>query len=728
MKAATAMIGTLLSSLLVVSSTSAQQPFGSVRGLVRAADGSPAADAELRLLGTTRRASSGVDGAYRFDGLRPGSYVVEAVSERHGSAVATVAVAAGAEAIVDISLSLEVHREEMVVTASPDPRGAAELAQPAAELGGVELLALIRPTLGDTVATLPGVNQSFFGAGASRPVIRGIGGDRVRVLEDGIGTGDASTTSPDHAVAFDPLSAAEVEVVRGPATLLYGSSAVGGVVNMITDAVPSAAPGEPITGTVTLGWGSAADALAGSMELAGGERRVAWRLGAFRREEDDYRSGAGTVRNSFVDSDGGGAGASYLSDHGFFGASYSRFDSDYGNPGEPDAPVAIAMGQERWGVSGEWRPEGERLRGLKLRAGGSDYAHRELDGGEVATRFSNRSEEARVEMLHGSWGPIAGALGVQASRRDFSALGEEAFVPPSETETLAAFAFEEAVAGPLRLQFGLRYETSDLRALPESGAIDRSFDGVSGSLGAVWTAAPAWSVAASLARSVKLPNAEELFSNGPHVATLSFEIGDPDLDAEESLGLDLTARKRLGRLTGEISLFANRFEGYIFEELTGEVEDDLRVARFVQRDAEFRGAELLGHFELLHAEPRHLELEFGADFVRAELRRTGEPLPRIPAARALLGLRYRGARWNAGVEARRVEEQDRVAEDETPTAGHTLLNVSLGWRFFAADTVHDLVLAGTNLTDQEARNHVSFLKDVALLPGRDLRVTYRVAF
>ncbi len=326
---------------------------------------------------------------------------------------------------------------------------------------------------------------------------------------------------------------------------------------------------------------------------------------------------------------------------------------------------------------------------------------------------------------------------MQATHRDFAAIGEEAFVPPNQTDSWAVFAFEELERGKWRLQAGGRFESQDVSArdsVREGQRVERSFDGVSGSLGGVWQhpGSEGYSVGLSVARSTKLPNAEELFSNGPHLATRAFELGNPDLGKETSLGVDLTLRKATGRLSGEITFFQNRFDDYIFEQETGLEEDGLAVFQFVQRDAEFRGAELDGVFQLYHTEPAHVDLEFGADFVRAELRgsggESGEPLPRIPAKRYRLGVHYVGEKINGLVEAQRVAEQDRTAALETSTEGYTLVNASVGYRFFTERVVYDLLLRGTNLTDEEARSHTSFLKDVAPLPGRDVSLALRVTF
>lgn len=716
---------------------------------VLADDGAPAAGANVRLVGTPRHAVTGADGDCRFEDLPPGRYVVSAQSARFGEAVLTLDLGAGQNLAMDLRVDLSVHSEEISVTAAAEPRALDELVSPVSVLADRDLLVAARPTLGETLASEPGVTHTFFGAGASRPVIRGLGGDRIRVLESGLGTGDASTTSPDHAVTFDPLSADEVEVVRGPATLLYGSSAIGGVVNLIDRTVPSFVPEEPVTGSVTLQGGTAAEGAAGSIVLSGGGSRFAWHLEGYRRDDGDYSSGDGEVPNSFVEGEGGNVGASWVGADGYLGAGYGHFESDYGNPGEPEAPVTIDMESDRWDLSGSLQRAIGPFRSVDLRVGGTDYQHRELEGEETGTLFLNDSLEGRVELAHRPLGPLAGTLGVQYGSRDFSAIGEEAFVPPTETESLALFLLEEAGGERLRVQFGARYEAQENRADPfpdrdggeSADPPDRDFSGLSGSVGLLWNPGEVWGVALSLARSVKLPNAEELYSDGPHIATGAYEIGDPNLDEEVSLGADLALRKRSGRLTGRLTLFVNRFDGFIFESFTdefvggdeegeggGEEEEPLRVVRFEQRDADFRGAELDAHFELLHRHPHHLELEAQADYVRAEDRTTGDPLPRIPPLRWGLGLRYSGERWIGNVRWQRVEEQDRISDFETPTPGYDTLTASVGYRFFAGRTVHDLILTGSNLTDELAYNHVSFLKDVAPLPGRDVRLTYRMSF
>jgi iron complex outermembrane recepter protein len=737
---------------------------GSIAGRVVTSAGQPVTDAEVRLVDLRRRVRVGEDGSFRFDDVRPGERLVEAVSPQYGSAVARVTVPEGGAAEAVLTLDLAVHREEIVVTASPDARGQGEIAQPTSVLSGEELQRRLQPTLGETLDQEPGVSSTYFGPGASRPVVRGLGGDRVRILQGGLGAGDASSTSPDHAVSVDPLAAERIEVLRGPATLLYGSSAVGGVVNVIDNRIPDSVPSQKVSGTVELRGGTVAEELSGAASLNGGQGRFAWHLDALKRETDDYEIPGfaesralraaeegegdpeeevrGTLENSATETEAGSLGFSYVTDAGFLGVSAGVHDTLYGIPGghheeegegpegeeEEEAPVRIDLEQRRYDLRGGLTRPFLVFRGANLRLGVAEYEHVELEGAEVGTRFLNDSWEGRLELLQRPFGLLSGSVGLQASTRDFEAIGEEAFVPPTVTDSWALFTLQEVERGDWRWQLGGRYERQDVTAEIE-GENDRSFSGFSGSLGAVWAPdARGWALGLSVARSVKLPNAEELFSNGPHIATNAFEIGDPDLDREVSLGVDATLRKTSGPFTGELTLFANRFDDFIYEQPTPDEEDGLPVFRYVQRDAEFYGAELTGVLELFHAEPHHVDLELGADLVRAELSDTGEPLPRIPPASYRLGVHYHGERLTGLVEAQRAEEQRRTAELETPTDGHTFLNASVGYRIFTEKAVYDLMLRGRNLTDEEGRNHVSFLKERVPLPGRDVSLAVRVTF
>ena len=735
---------------------------GSIEGRVVAdATGAALAGTVVTLVDLRRRSEVGDDGTFRFERLPAGSYLLRAEGVA-GRGVARADVTAGAVTNVDLVIDLAVS-DEVVVSAGPEARSRLEVARPASVVAGEELDLRLQPTLGETLAEQPGVTSTYFGPGASRPVIRGLGGDRIRTLSGGIGSADASNTSPDHAVAIDPLSAERIEILRGPATLLYGSSAVGGVVNLLDSRIPDFVPEQPVSGQVEVLGGSVSDERSGAVSLSGGAGRFAWHADYSHRETDDYEipghaevnAGAdeehgdepfGLLENSALETESGAVGFSWVTERGFLGVSVSGFDTLYGVPGhgheeageehggeeEGEEAVRIDLDQQRVDLRGELFTDSPLFRGVKVRFGVADYEHVELEGDEVGTRFTNDSWEGRVELVQRKRGRLSGSLGLQASSTDFSAIGEEAFVPPSVTDSWALFAFEEIDAGALSWQFGLRWENQDVD--PEGDLPSRSFDGISGSAGAVWRFAEGYSLTASLSRTERLPTATELFADGPHVATRAFEIGNPELSPEESVGLDLSLKGAGERVSGSFNLFWNDFDGFIYESFTGDLEDGLDVLRFVQRDAEFRGAELAALVRLAEVgDPLspggggHLDLDLRADYVRAELA-DGTPLPRIPPIRLGAGLSYHQGPWRALAEVRWADSQDRLAANETPTDDYTLVNASLSYRFFAGPTVTDLILRGTNLGDEEARNHVSFLKDQVPLPGRDLSLIVRVAF
>ena len=703
-----------------------------VEGKVADAQGRPVADAEVLLVELRRRTRSTAEGTFAFEGVPPGTYLLEAVSPRAGSAVSSVVVRPGEPASVELTLDVQVHREQVVVSASAEPRGLSEVSQPVTVLSANDLAVRSQPTLGQTLAQEPGVTSTYFAPGASRPVIRGMGGDRIRVLDEGIGVGDASNVSEDHAVAGEPLGADRIEIVRGPATLMYGGNAIGGVVNVLHGRIPDHRPDRALTGTFDARYGSVSEERAGAAELGGGiGSHVAWHLAGVRRETDDTSTPLGDLVNSDQESTSGSAGASWIAQNGFVGLSFGRFETNYGIP-NPDEPIRIDLEQNRWDAQAEWNSSLGFLRGARLRFGMTDYEHAELeDTGEVGTRFLNDSWEGRVELPHREVAGLRGAFGVQAGERDLEAIGEEAFVPPTNTETQAAFVFEEFGSERITVQLGARYENQDATAddplLPE-----RSFDGVSGAAGLIWKWADTWSLAASLASTTRFPTAEELYANGPHLATFQFEVGDPDLQEEQGLGLDLSLRRTEGRFHGQLNVFQDDFDDFIFLQPTGnDIDLDGELIpefRYVQTEARFRGAELLVDFELLHAEPHHLELLVKADTVRAEDRTNDTPLPRIPPYRFGLGLHYQATRLWARLEGTRVAEQDRVAPNETPTEDYTMLDAVVGYRIVTEKLVHDLLLRGTNLTDETARNHLSTLKEFVVLPGRDVSLGYKLTF
>ncbi len=761
----------VFSLFLLLGDASLSQETGSISGQLVTEDESPVIDATVTLVELRQKTAVDAEGRFRFDNLPAGQYLLQAESARHGKQVERVDVLADETLEVTILMGAHHHSDEIVVTGAGDLRQQLELAHPVTVLSGEVLELRVQPTLGDTLSQEAGINQTWFAPGASRPIIRGLGGDRVRMLQGGLSTGDVSSTSPDHAVGVDPGTTQQIEVLRGPSTLLYGSTAIGGVVNVIDSSIPVVQPSESITGSFAARGGSVADERYGQFNLGGGFGKWAWHADGAIRETDDYSIPTdynpetfadaldsedeetseaheegedfepGTLANSDLETRSAAVGLTWFGQKGLLGLSASGFDTNYGVPGhehhggeteeeglgEEEADVRIDLERRRLDLKGEITQPFSIFRGFKARLGVIDYEHMELEGSEIGTQFLKDTFEGRFEFVQKPRGRWSGAFGLQILDDDLEAIGEEAFLPPSATRTLGLFAFEELSVGDLSWQFGGRIESFD-NSTSVDELPDRSFTPVSLSVGLVWALTKDWSLGASLARSQKAPNTSELYSDGAHAATQTFEIGDPDLDIETSLGFDVSIRRGSGPLHGELTLFVNRFDEFIYQRITGAEIDGLTVLQYTQGDAEFRGGELEVEYDLWERSHSHLDLKLTSDYVRAELSETGEALPFIPPFRIGGGLHYGSLSWHAAGEIRWVDGQDRVAELELPTPSYTMVNASVGYRFYLRSSFIDLMLRGTNMTDELAFNASSVQKFQRPMPGRDVSLTVRLSF
>jgi len=658
--------------------------------------------------------------------------------------------------------------EAMVVSAGPDAKSAFDLAQGTSVLVSDQLRRSVMTTLGDTLATTPGVNATYYGPGSSRPVIRGLGGDRVRMLDNGVGSLDASSVSPDHNVSVEPLLVDRIEVLRGPATLLYGNSAVGGVVNVIDNRIPAVAPGHPLGGRTEFRYDSAANERTGILAVTAGGPAGAIQVNGLRTESDDVTipgyadlanpADKGKLVNSAVSTRSFSAGGTRFGDSGSLGMAVSEYATVYGVPvGEP---IAIDMRQRRADLRAELSRAVGPFKSAKFRLGLANYRHAEVDTttGLANTTFRNKAYEARLELAQQDAGDLTGTVGLQSSRSDFSAEGAEVVTPPTLTHNHALFVLESFQARPdLTLQFGGRYEFQGIKlgevdpllpAYPGYSATTgekRSSGGISLSAGAVYYPAPEYSLGFSLAYTQRLPVAQEVFSNGPHGGTGAYEVGSTGLGKETSLGLDLTLRKRAGFVTGSAGVFLNRIQDFIFEQkdTTRYFDEDtgaflpypeppgaafLPIYQFVAKDALFYGGEAELAFHLVDSETHHLHLDLTGDYVRARQTTDDEPLPRIPPLRAGAALRYDSGPWNAGLSLRHSFRQDQVAPGETETAGYTLLAADVSYRLTRSRMEWEFFARGANLTDADARVSTSFLKDIAPLPGRSLTLGLRLTF
>lgn len=685
--------------------------------------------------------------------------------------------------------------DRIVVKSTPLSRTAEDLTRPVEVLAGERLDAAKATSLGETVNKLPGVQSSFFGPSVGRPVIRGMEGARVQVLSNGLGTGDVSTVSADHAVSVEPFLADQVEVLKGPSTLLYGSGAIGGAVNVVDGRIPEQAPIAPFSGraearlsqvnrgsTVMLRTDGAAldDRLLVHFDVLHretGDTRIPGfpESAALLAEEGETPDPAtkGTLPGSAVRTHSGALGISWVGARGFIGIGSALFDTRYGIPGHAheghehedaadedhdahgagaEEGVRIALDQRRHELRAGLDDIGW-LKSLRFKLARTDYTHSEFEDGTVGTVFDNRSTDGRLELAHQPVAGWNGAFGLQTARRDFGAVGEEAFVPGSRSRDTGLFWLGERAFGPLTVELGARHDRNSIAVDAASGLPDRDFRTTSLSAAARWNISEAFHLSLGLDRAQRPPTPEELYSSGLHVATRSFEFGRADLGVETATGIELGLHWHAGPVRLQGSVYRVGYRDYIYLAPTDLAEDGIPVRAWAQEDARFTGAEASIDWDMLDNASGLWTLHAFGDVVRGDLRGSGSrtvllrfehedmvheetatllsggPLPRIAPARIGAELLWRGDAWRASLGAVRVMRQDRVAQNESPTAGYLLVDAHLAWhRDTAAGHAWEVFLDGRNLLDREARVHTSFLKDLAPLPGRGIDIGLRLFF
>ena len=650
---------------------------------------------------------------------------------------------------------------------------------------GIELQRSLEGQIGEVLTRIPGVSATSFSPGASRPVLRGMQGERVRVLVDGIGSIDASNTSADHAVTIDPLTADRIEVLRGPAVLLYGSSAIGGAVNVIDKRIPLRVPDEPVHVDAFAALDTAYDLREGGASLdVPLTSRLALHLdGSYRRTDDvdiggyalaaplradlladaaeeeeeghldeaeELREAAGqrgVLPNSATETTSLGAGLAWIGRGASLGFSAGYYDTSYGVPMRPGAghghgeeegeegeeeegeehgeeAVTIGLEQFRADMRGSLDLGGGFFEELTTRWGYSDYTHTEFEGDEVGTTFDVEGIEGRVELIQRERGGWRGSIGAQYMERDFSAVGAEAFVPPNKTAQVSLFTLQELDFDPFEVEFGGRYENTAVEAT--TLGLERDFDTVSGAVGLAYTTPAGIRFGVNGSRSQRAPSAEELFASGPHVATQQFELGHPDLGVESAWGLEAYARASLGRTELSLAVFQTWFDDFIYLQDTGASEDGLPVFRYFQDDARYFGVEAEASFPLWRGNGTTLVGDVQGDYIRATLA-DGSPVPRIPPLSLLGGLELQAERWDVRAEAQWFAEQDRIAAFETPTDGFTHVNLSLAWKPLRGDDNLTVLLQANNLFDVVGRRHASFTKDFVPLAGRNVKLSVRLS-
>ena len=673
----------------------------------------------------------------------------------------------------------DVHgaRGPDIIVTAPFERERFALPTAVGVLEGEALTREVRGTIGETLARQPGVTATFFGPNASRPILRGFDGERVRILTDGIGSFDVSNTSVDHAVAINPLNATRIEVIRGPASLLYGSGAIGGVVNVTDRRIAREIPEEfaHIDAIGTLASVNDERSISGSIDVPLGKSGLVVHADGSYLKTGDYRAGGyvfsrdvreqaeaiggefaeesekrGRVDNSDAETWEVAGGLSWIGERGNMGISVSRLESNYGIPPTLDLDGDEDEESEEEGISREMGGKGgEEIRldmrqtrldaraevivgsgfldSVKFRFGWADYVHDEVEpNGEIGTTFTSDALEARVEAVQTERDGWKGATGAQILSRRFEAAGEEAYIPLNQTDQLGLFTLQSFDFGGYGFEVGARYEHTNVGSAPLG--IRRSFDAFSGSVGGSVALGEAFRLSGSVAYTERAPAAEELFANGAHAATGAFEIGNPDFDKERSLGFEAVLRGRGESWRLEVSGFFNRFYDFIYLAPTGQEEDDLPVFLYTQGDSRFWGFEVEGAVTVARFGDTAIDVTGLADYVKADLLGGQGSVPRIPSLRFIGGVEANGGAFGGRLEVEHVTRQDQVATFETETPAYTLVNASAAWRPFGDEIPTALILSVNNIFDVDARRHTSFLKDFAPLPGRDVRLTARFSF
>ena len=783
-------------ALLLASPSALAQ---TLSGTVTNAAGKPLANATVEIEALKRVTSTNELGEFTFSNVKEGDYTLHifasGFAHLHEHAQVQSDNAEGANFVLARS-AIEV----IDVHATPMHLSVMESATPVSVLSGETLRRQQAATLGDTLEKLPGVQSNFHGNVASTPIIRGLSGPRVLITQNGLDVSDVSRVGPDHAVASEASTAKQIEVLRGPATLFFGSGAIGGVVNVVDQRVPTSTEtrGEFVLETQTVN-----DQKLGTFNVTTGVDNIAFYADGFYRDSNDYETpvapdiddpdGAHVVENSNEESNGFTLGTSYLFDQGYVGVAVERFEREYGVPGHShggDTSVFADLEQTKYQLLGEYNFTNDFLQSVHFRAGYTDYEHAEVEGGLVGTTFSNETEELRVELLHKPMAGWRGGISLHYKGSDVFAQGEEAFTPPSEMEMFAVALMEERHFGDFLVQLGARAESVTLDAssvlLPELDAhehddehdhdehahdehegsefvrqfaVDQEFTPISLSAGVVYTINESYNVGVSLSRSERAPSASELLSFGPHIGTRTYEIGalfdlseegefvlsQTAIDLETANNIDLTFRKTQGDVGFVFNAFYNQVDNYYFQEETGlfaesghdhdhgeeghgeeghdEHSDELPVYLFGSADAILHGFEL----QVAWQTTDNLKLDFFADYVKARLK-DGGALPRTSPMRVGSHVAYTLDNIRADLDITYFAKQDDISTLETETDGYTLVDASITYDIPLGDIDLSVYLSGENLTDEEARVHTSFLKDIAPRPGRNFAFGVRGYF
>ncbi len=762
---------TLLMAVIFFTTTTQAQTLdsGDLNGIITDAQQQLVQNATIRIHGKNLSTHSNQHGEFSFAAMQYGHYKVD-VEVSNSQHYNTTVHHQGDVIVINID---NLQLDDLVVSANPLEHNQLKMTTPVAILSEEDLVMDRGLSIDQTLGQITGVNSGSFGVGAGQIVIRGQQGPRVTVLNNNVTNQDAASVSPDHWISTEPLLAKQIEVLKGPATLLYGGGAVGGVVNVVDDVIPTTVIDGFNGGIEGRLSDSAVGERAGVISVNGAltEDFMA-HVSYFNSQTDDYQipghaesavlhqaaghaddsqgaheEGIGLVENSAIKADGFNFGISRVSDRGYLGVSFSDFNRNYGIPGhdhgdedhEADEAehdeahvVRIDLDKSVFNIKGLHQfDEANFISQLRTHYSNTDYQHIELEGTEVGTVFDNQADEFRLELTHGTIGGFEGVWGLQWTNRDFSAIGVEAYILPSTTQISSVFLIEERDFDRWHAEFGFRYDEQSVDTQNFSTINDSA---LSLSLGATFDLDEHWTLPINLTSAQRLPTAEEYFSNQgggneliAHLATNAIEIGNPDLQQETANNFDVGLKYRNAGFSFNLAVYYNQIDDYIYLRDSGTVEDGTRVFMYTQQNATFKGFETDVSYQFADRFNSQWDLRLFADGTNAELN-TGVKVPRIPAKRVGLAVNWLHGPWSIGLQHTHVSKQQDLAPFELPSDGYELLDLSANWLRYGNRFETLLFIKAKNLLDEEIRDHASFIKDIAPRPGRSLSAGFRLTF
>ncbi|MBI1939844.1 MAG: TonB-dependent receptor [Ignavibacteriales bacterium] len=695
--------------------------------------------------------ASNNNGEFEFKNIPAGNYKLRFSYIGHKTVIQTVVVPQPDLLIIQLNEGT-VDLQEVVITGNPFGTDPKQISQSTLSLANLDLQIRNSSTVAEMLNYQPGVSMRSNGTAVSRPVIRGFSNSRILILENGLRMGDLSNTSDDHGVSSDGSSAERIEVLRGPASLLYGSNAIGGVINIITESIPNFIPNEA-DGTIQVSSSSVNKMLNGSADVHFGINRFAFHGNYFNRTNDDYKDGAGnTVSNSDLSSSGFQFGMSFIPDFGTAGLSFSSYNNNYGIPiqetdtsEEEEVPIKIELEKREARILLESSKLDTFVKSFSLKAGYQDYKHKEIakTTGETGTSFGLKSFSADLSFKHDLIADnLQGAFGLWALNQQYTVSGEEAFTPNADYLSIAAYLLEQWQLDKLNFQFGVRYEMNKIN-IPSAVISDllfpeeeKTFNSFSGSIGIVYSLTNDVSIFTNIANAFRAPTIEELSSYAIHEATGTFDIGKRSLGNENNYGIDFGLRMRKPHHVVEISGYYNIINNYIFREplnlfYNPELADHpfndtsgIPVYQYTQADAKIFGAELKAQYEFTNS----ISVTTITDYVVGKKQNDNENLPQLPPFRFSIEPRYTNDNYWFGFIWKLAAEQNKTASFETTTKGYGVVDIYGGIKILTGDFVHMLNVRIDNLLDQPYKEHLSVIKNFAYMPGRNFQLSYKFLF